>query len=922
MKHFTTLLYSLALVCLIVCIPQQAAAIGADPNPIKVRQPDGTSITIQLHGDEFLSWATCGNRLVAQGKDGFYYYASFDVAGIVQPSSTRVSGSAFAQPTSWQSTVRPPAVAIERAQRLRSLMASSQHRSDINHNRSNNSPMTKASSNSSGHKIVVLLASFRDNHFSLTRDNWDSFFNGDGCHELSGSYGSVKQYFSDNSSGQYVPEFDVFGPYMLSQNMAYYGGNQDGNKYVHVREMVVELLTMADPDVDFSQYDNDGNGYIDDVHVVFAGYDEAAGGSEDALWSHSWDTTPFNTTPLDGVLSGHYTVSPEFDSNSGARMKSIGVSCHELGHFIGLPDFYDIDYEENGQYYGIRQYSVMCTGCYNQNSTTPPYMTSMERNMLGWGTTFTPLTTGGSYSLAPVEENQAFTTPTANAGEFYLYEFRHLQGWDSGLPEPGLVIYHVDKSNNQVGDYTAAQRWSWGSGINAIGDHPCFDMISSQGYATPFPGQTNPLTSFTGTTSPSATDWAGNPTQYDLTNIAIAADQNSVSFDLAVPTTWHVTGTVCGKDNEPLQGALITLSAVEATSETSTHAAATAARSLNGQRFAPAASVRPAIQTPNASQISALAVTTWTAYTNADGTFSIPVPTGTYQLTATLTGYNLYMSPVFELSNNMSFPITLYSHVQSLNATLALYKSRTPANSWGTGEAGTFYCGVEFSPEQLAPYVGSTLQSIEFLTTGQQADKMGVSVYFYPDTVPEETTMESLKVYDYQFDPIFGSWVQVDISSASLTIPANQCMMLVYYIINASYGYPLAVDEGPRTTRNSTLLSYDGETWYYMNEEAGNLLLSANVLAANHTLYALGYNVIAMPTTTLAAGDVFTPSLDRFEALTNIEQPTSVQWFFDNQEVDAQNPITVTAGDHTLKAVLHYSSGKTDTIVQEIQVAQ
>lgn len=915
MKSFTSFLYSLALVCLFLCIPRQAAAVRAIPDPIQVRQPDGSSLTIQLHGDEFLSWATCGNRLVTQGKDGFYYYASFDVAGYVQPSSTRVSGSAFTQPTSWQSTVRPPAMALERARRLRSQVASSQnHRS--------NSHKTKANSTNNGEKMVVLLASFKDNPFSLTRDNWDSFFNGDGCHELSGSYGSVKQYFSDNSGGQYVPEFDVYGPYMLSQNMAYYGGNQDGSNYIHAREMVVELLTMADTDIDFAPYDGDGDGYIDNVHVVFAGFDEASGGPADALWSHSSSTSPFNTTTLDGVYSGHYTLSPEYRSNSGSTMYAIGTCCHELGHFVGLPDFYDVDGDDNGKYNGLRSYSLMSNGNYNNNSTTPPYLTSMERNMLGWGNAFTPLTTSGSYSIAPVEENQAYTSPTANAGEFYLYEFRHLQGWDSALPEPGLVIYHVDQSNNQVGEYTAAERWKWHSGINAIGAHPCFDMVSSGGNATPFPGQSNPITNFTGSTTPGARDWAGNATLYDLTNIAIAADQNSVSFDLTVPDVWHVTGTVCGKDNEPLQGVLVTLSAVETTSETNTIATATTGVIQKGLRFTPATSLRPAFQIPQATKTNALAVTTWTAYTNAEGTFTVPVPSGTYQLTATLNGYNSYTSPAFEMSNDVSFPITLYSHIQSLNATIALYKNRTYAASWGTGDPGTIYGGVEFSPEQLAPYVGSTLQSIEFVTTGENADKMGVAVYFYPEEVPEGTTMESLKVLDYSFDPIFGSWVQVDISSASLTIPANHCMLLAYYIINASYGYPLAVDEGPRTSLLSTLLSYEGEDWYYLNEEAGNLLLSANVLAANHTLYALGYNVIAMPTTTLAVGDVFTPSLDRFDALTNIEQPTSVQWFFDNQEIDAQNPITMTAGDHTLKAVLQFSSGKTDTIVQEIQVAQ
>ena len=68
-------------------------SIGAYPFPITVTQPDGTKITVKLHGDEWYNWtsSTDGYRLVKNNK-GIYEYAQLKSGSLV-PSGVKATNA-------------------------------------------------------------------------------------------------------------------------------------------------------------------------------------------------------------------------------------------------------------------------------------------------------------------------------------------------------------------------------------------------------------------------------------------------------------------------------------------------------------------------------------------------------------------------------------------------------------------------------------------------------------------------------------------------------------------------------------------------------------------------------------------------------------------------------------------------------------
>ena len=120
--------------------------------------------------------------------------------------------------------------------------------------------------------------------------------------------------------------------------MSYYGRNTATSNSENAKVLAREAFNKADADVNFDLYDNDGDGNVDGVYIIFAGYGEEAGGDANTIWSHASSTGWVN---LDNVKASSYSCSPEYRSNSGTNLTSIGVICHEFGHTLGAPDYYD-----------------------------------------------------------------------------------------------------------------------------------------------------------------------------------------------------------------------------------------------------------------------------------------------------------------------------------------------------------------------------------------------------------------------------------------------------------------------------------------------------------------------------------------------------------------------------------------------------
>lgn len=336
--------------------------------------------------------------------------------------------------------------------------------------------------------VLLILVEFPDQSFALenTRLDFDSLANG--VHYIyNGATGSCKQYFSDQSNGKYSPNFNVVGPVMLPQAMAYYGtdtysGNGD-DRYMF--DFVYDACLGADQmGVDFSKYDNNNDGFVDFVYIIYAGVGQADGGSETTIWPHAWDlkatlyygnhnqnkyyansATDYYLPQIDGKTLNNYACSNELKYSTKARC-GIGTICHEFSHVLGLPDYYlTTDNAVVSSRNTPGAWSLMGYGNYLNNGNTPPNYSVYDKYFLGWlepnalaQSQHVDLPADGKtyYMLAGNEKHVAdgaYRTDTV-----YYIENRQQEGWDAFLPGHGMLVWRVifnedDWYNNCPNDY-------------------------------------------------------------------------------------------------------------------------------------------------------------------------------------------------------------------------------------------------------------------------------------------------------------------------------------------------------------------------------------------------------------------------------------------------------------------------------------
>ena len=395
-------------------------------------------------------------------------------------------------------------------------------------------------------KGIIILVNFQDVSFTATRSDFDSLANTPSYN--SGKYkGSMYDYFYAQSDGQFELTFDVVGPYTVSKNCSYYGSNNSNGDDKHPAEMVIEALQLADPDVDYSNYDWDNDGEVDQVYVVYAGKGEADGGAATTIWPHEFtlssakyysDGTGRQT--LDGVKIDTYACGGEQNGSTG-ETAGIGTMCHEFSHCLGYPDFYDIDYS-GGQ--GMFEWDLMDSGSYNDDGYQPAGFTSYERWVAGWKDPIELLNTQSITDMAALQDEGSKSYVIYNKGnrdEYYLLENRQKTGWDASLPGKGLLIIHVDYDSlvwsiNQPNDTPSHQRMTWVAADNEYQ----YTMYQGNKYYTksgaandPFPyGSVN---AFGKNTTPAATLYNANSDgTYYLDSSVENITQNSngtISFD-------------------------------------------------------------------------------------------------------------------------------------------------------------------------------------------------------------------------------------------------------------------------------------------------------------------------------------------------------------------------------------------------------
>ena len=498
----------LALTALLA-VWQTASAIPAYPGRIVCRQPDGTPLVLRNHGDEFGHWTTTEDgRVVRRDDDGFYRV----VFGETEESARRSAAArrnAARSIRSAGSGAPSPAIGVRH--------------------------------------FLVILVEFSDLSFKSGNDlkAFSDLLNKPG-YSVNGATGSARDYYYDNSHGEFEPVFDVYGPVRASKSYSDYGMSDYASA-----KAVIEGCRLLDDQVDFSRYDEDGDGQVDMVLMYYAGYGEADSPYGDTIWPHesNLETLGLGPVTLDGVQLNTYACTNELNYSNGTKdtLCGIGTACHEFGHALGLPDLYDTNGESNGQAGGMYSYSLMCMGMYNNSGRTPPYFGFEERLLLGWvkESDFREFDETGTYTLPPVNELVVYRTYTDMNGEYFLYENRTKTGWDRFIPEEGLIVCHVDKSSNLVSagmkQYTAWDTWFTGmNAINCDGSHPCFYIVPAanqksldytnnmgmvrQGVAFPY----NQIQSFT------PRSWSGETGAIPLDQIAFS--NGTVSLHATVPT--------------------------------------------------------------------------------------------------------------------------------------------------------------------------------------------------------------------------------------------------------------------------------------------------------------------------------------------------------------------------------------------------
>ena len=262
---------------------------------------------------------------------------------------------------------------------------------------------------------------------------------------------TVWDYYDDASYGQLdivtVNLPSSVGWVVAPQTYAYYVNDENGLNPAsypnNARKLVEDLVTLVDPTVDFSRYDNDDNGFVDVLMVIHAGPGAENTGSDSDIWSHQWSITPRLTN--DGAYVSTYTMQPEYLSSPGDM--TIGVFVHELGHAFGLPDLYDTDYSSNG----IGKWGIMAMGSWlgpGYNGGVPSHPCAWSRAQLGFINPTVVSSNTNSVAIEDVKtggEVYRLWNSGSLGNEYFLVENRQKTGYDAYLPASGLLIWHVDQ---------------------------------------------------------------------------------------------------------------------------------------------------------------------------------------------------------------------------------------------------------------------------------------------------------------------------------------------------------------------------------------------------------------------------------------------------------------------------------------------
>lgn len=420
-----------------VLTSMETKAVTADPTPKQVRLADGTMTTIVMHGDErFHYMTTLDGRLVDFDSQTKCFMLQTQNA---EETAQRIKAAMAER----MATVPASGMAATPANGIAKSRALAPQRIKIQ----DSFPVVGSP------KSLVILMQFSNLGFESVEDPlafYTDMLNKPGFTHSNGANGSALDYFRDCSNGLFTPQFVVVGPVTLPHEYYYYGGDRGADIDVLMGEAVRDACMGLDSEIDFSEYDLNGDGCVDNIYFFYAGGGQNdTPNAKDYIWPHSaslerdWGVS----LTLDGVKIGAYACSNEIRySSSGDKIPTgIGTFVHEFGHVLGLADHYDVTYDSKT--FGLASWDVMASGSYNNNMHTPALYSAFEKAELGW-LDYTELTSeSDSLNVLPYlgDCNKAYRISVpGNDDEYYILENRQLKGWDAYLPGHGMLVWHID----------------------------------------------------------------------------------------------------------------------------------------------------------------------------------------------------------------------------------------------------------------------------------------------------------------------------------------------------------------------------------------------------------------------------------------------------------------------------------------------
>ena len=472
--------------------------IPVDPTPFEYTQPDGSKLTLRGYGDEYYTWTEAAGNILIKNDKGFYEYATIADNEIVA-SGVLFNPRANAQVRAANNIASREEIMELIAAKRQALIAELDSIAHAEEEVIDEEPTVarkaagparaakpKQSLTQGKQKVLCIMIDFSDRQFKKKPADFANMWNGTNYYVRDSygteTHGSVREFYEENSYGNMSVQAEVFGPYRAKKTSSYYKGTV-GSK--NVQALVTEALEAFKKDKKakkFKDFDVNDDHYVDCVHIIYAGYAADYDGSTIGLiQSHA---SVLKTSVMQGAApiyyAKRYMITSELAGKDSKKedIAPIGTVCHEYGHILGAPDFYDTDYSTNGQFYGTGQWDVMASGCDNQNGRCPahhnPYTKAYIYNWVK-PMVITPSVKNTMYKIAPSATTASFYRININeTGEFFLVENKEHVGFNRGImfyDHCGLLIYHV--INEDLSEYISSNT------INNSFPQKCYIVNSS-----------------------------------------------------------------------------------------------------------------------------------------------------------------------------------------------------------------------------------------------------------------------------------------------------------------------------------------------------------------------------------------------------------------------------------------------------------